>query len=449
MAVPVGAQLACSLAGAIGFVLTIACFFPGYMSPDSVEQLRQGRALSFGAWHPPVMSLLWGLLDRIVPGPAGMLVLHNIIFWIGLSLFVYHLALKPFWAAAAILLIGLSPPVFSLLSTIWKDVSMGSSLLLACGLLLRADRRDSKLAWAMAFPLLWYASAVRHNAIIAVIPLVIWAVLIAGKLFPSKGRRPWLSIAMRASSLVILLGATSAGANKLLSPEPSPFPLQQILAHDLVGVSLETNTLHLPDYLTAELTSRDMIGLQRLYTPNEVVPLFCCDGIGRFELTTDPDKFSHLWTEWRSTIPHHLGAYVRHRTKVFKSEFTIGRNTVCLPFWDGIERNSLNIVFRPTGLNRSVMSILHRVKDGPLFWGWLYLVLLAILLGAFWLGSWPDRVLALLIGLSGVLYGLAYFFVSTTCDFRMHWWTVLTVFLLALIGIASWFNATRVTAHRS
>jgi len=73
----------------------------------------------------------------------------------------------------------------------------------------------------------------------------------------------------------------------------------------------------------------------------------------------------------------------------------------------------------------------------------LYLVLLASLLSAFWLGSWPDRIPALLIGLSGFLYGLAYFFVSTTCDFRMHWWTVLTVFLLALIGIASWFNAAR------
>src|SRR5260370_16463650 len=80
MAVPVGTQLACSLAAAIGFVLTVACFFPGYMSPDSVEQLRQGRAMSFGAWPPPVMSLLWGLLVRILPGPARILVFyHNLL----------------------------------------------------------------------------------------------------------------------------------------------------------------------------------------------------------------------------------------------------------------------------------------------------------------------------------------------------------------------------------
>jgi hypothetical protein len=32
------------------------------------------------------MSLLWGLLDRIVPGPFGMLLFHNLLFWAGLGI---------------------------------------------------------------------------------------------------------------------------------------------------------------------------------------------------------------------------------------------------------------------------------------------------------------------------------------------------------------------------
>ncbi len=443
----VSTRSVCLLAAIIGLAFTVACFFPGYMSPDSISQLGQGRTLSFTDWHPPVMSLLWGLLDRIAPGPAGMLILHNLIFWTGLSLFVYHLGFERGWAAAAILLVGLSPPVLALLSTIWKDVAMGCSLLLGCGLLLRAERSRSKIAWVMALVSLWYATAVRHNAIIAVTPLAIWAALIWGQLFQRKGGRLWLSVALRAFLLVMLLVVTSNGVNKLLSPGRSLYPLQTILVHDLVGVSLEINTLYLPEYLIAALPSADVSELRRLYTPNEVVPLFCCDGKGRFELTSDPDKLSRLWTVWRSVIPRHLRAYINHRTQVFRSEFAIGRATVCLPFWDGIDSNSLNLTFHSTALNRWVMRVLSRVKDGPLFWGWLYLAGLLILIGTLRLGFTQNSA-PILIGISGLFYALAYFFVSATCDFRMHWWSVLSAFLLALLWISNTRNAARLMPAR-
>src|SRR5215471_4745940 len=198
MTMPVGTRLACSLAAVVGLVFTVACFFPGYMSPDSISQLWQGRTLSFTDWHPPVMSLLWGLLDRIIPGPAGMLILHNMMFWGGLSLFVYHLGFERAWAAAAILLVGLSPPVFGTLSTIWKDVSMGCSLLLGCGLLLRAEREQSRIAWIMAVVSFWYGLAVRHNAIVAVVPLAVLAAFVSRRLFCADRSNSWLSLGLRA-----------------------------------------------------------------------------------------------------------------------------------------------------------------------------------------------------------------------------------------------------------
>ena len=441
---PVGTGLASSLAAALGFVFTVASFFPGYMSPDSVSQLSQGRAMRFTDWHPPVMSFLWGVIDRVVPGPAGMLVLHNVMFWVGLSLFVYHLGFERAWAATAILLTGLFPPVLALLSTIWKDVSMVCSFMLACGLLLRAERTGSRLAWVMALIPLWYGFTTRHNAIIAAVPLTMWAALISRSLFQRERGDPRWSAILRACLLVILLAATSAGANRLLTRSGSSLAVQQILIHDLVAVSLETNEVHLPDYLIEALGSRKVADLKPLYTPNEIVPLFCCDsGHRRLPLISDSATFSSLWAEWRSTIPRHLGAYIKHRARVFESQMAIGRPTVCTPFWDGIQPSSLNLTFRPTALNRWVMDLLSSVKNGPLFRGWLYLVLLMGLIGVCWLGSARDRVAALLIGLSGLLYALSYFFVSTTCDFRMHWWTVVTVFLLVLMTIAGRLNSAR------
>jgi hypothetical protein len=297
----------------------------------------------------------------------------------------------------------------------------------------------------VALGCLWYGLAVRHNAIIAVVPLVVWAAIISRELFPSKLGNALLSVVLRAGSLVALLALTVIGVNKWLARASSPQAVHTILIHDLVGMSLETNRLLLPNFLIEALASNDVNALTPLYTPNEVAPLFCSNRIsGCFTLVTDPDKISTLWAAWLSAISRHPRAYLKHRLRVFKSEFGIERPTVCLPFWNGIVSNSLGLTFHQTKLNRSVMGILSRMEDGPLFRGWLYLVLLGALLVMFWRRLSQYRSAALLIGLSGFLYAIAYFFVTPSCDFRYHWWTVLSVFLLALLAIQRW--RTSVTA---
>jgi hypothetical protein len=56
----------------VGIIVTVAIFYPGYLSPDSLVQLSQGRSGVFNDWHPPVMSWLWGIFDRMIPGPLAM-----------------------------------------------------------------------------------------------------------------------------------------------------------------------------------------------------------------------------------------------------------------------------------------------------------------------------------------------------------------------------------------
>lgn len=391
--------------------------------------------MTFTGWHPPVMSLVWGLIDRVARGPAGMLVLQNLVFWAGLSLFVYEAGFERAWAAAAILLVGLSPPVFAELSTIWKDVEMACSLLLTSALLLRAERARSKPAWAGALVALWYGLAVRHNAVIAALPLAIWAALVSQTLFRQRGPS-FRSAAVRSGSIFLVLAFAASAANRWLARPASPPPVQQVLIHDLVGISLETNRLLLPDYLREALGSSEVNALKPIYTPNEIVPLFCHNRVrGCFPLVSDSGKISQLWGTWRFAVAHYPGAYLKHRARVFESEFAIERSRVCLPFWDGIVANSLSVSFHPTKLNRPVMSVLAAVQDGPLFRGWLYVVLLATSLVLFWRRGSLHRMAAISIGFSGLLYGVAYFFVATTCDFRMHWWTVLSFFLLLLLAI--------------
>src|SRR5687767_2684643 len=73
------------LAALFGLAVTVAVFYPGYMSPDSISQLMQGRRGLYSDWHPPVMAWVWGMVDRVVAGAAGMLMLHNVLFWSALA----------------------------------------------------------------------------------------------------------------------------------------------------------------------------------------------------------------------------------------------------------------------------------------------------------------------------------------------------------------------------
>src|SRR4051794_3012093 len=93
----------------LGLVVTCVVFYPGYMTDDSITQLRQAREGYYGDWHPPIMAWIWRILDRIIPGPFGMVLFHNLLFWTGLSFIAYLTTLTHLGAAASVLFVGLFP----------------------------------------------------------------------------------------------------------------------------------------------------------------------------------------------------------------------------------------------------------------------------------------------------------------------------------------------------
>src|SRR6187551_2782850 len=100
-----------------GFLVVWWVYRPGFMSWDSVVQLRQARAGAFTDDHPPIVALIWRSLDRLWPGPIGMLILFDGLFWIGLAVF-FRLLRWPLWARAVGLLVAaFQPAVFMLLGT--------------------------------------------------------------------------------------------------------------------------------------------------------------------------------------------------------------------------------------------------------------------------------------------------------------------------------------------
>jgi hypothetical protein len=61
----------------VGFFLTIAVFYPGFMNFDAALQLTEFRTNTLGDLHPPLMAWVWGNLERLYPGPLLLLIFQN------------------------------------------------------------------------------------------------------------------------------------------------------------------------------------------------------------------------------------------------------------------------------------------------------------------------------------------------------------------------------------
>jgi hypothetical protein len=425
----------CSLAAIVGLVLISLCFYPGYMSPDSVDQLRQARTHAFDDWHPPMMSLVWWVVERVIPGPFGMLILHNVLFWGGLALIVYFTPLPSFLAVAAILLIGLFPPVFALLGTIWKDVGMAASLLLGYALILYADRRSSRTALMLGVGSLFYATAVRHNAVAATLPIALWSGFVAYRLFGRLGHHVLLSLCFGISTFIGVSLAAFQANHALTTIETYPF--QQTLMHDLVAVSLKANTLYLPTYLvTDSLTASD---LALIYRPDDVNSLWRSHPSIILSPTSNRAHISELVNTWRDVIPGHMSQYLQHRWDVLSGQLGIGRETVCLPYWDGISDNVYGLEFHRSVMNEVLMtSYLAPIKDSLLFRGWFYVAVNASLVCLCLVRRSHYGIGPMVLVGSGLCYAAAYFLIGNGgCGFRLNWWTVVSVLVAAIICAAN------------
>ena len=58
--------------------------FPGRLVVDSTQQLSQALSHRYGDWHPPVMAFVWSLLIRITGSSGALLVLHQVLHWLGI-----------------------------------------------------------------------------------------------------------------------------------------------------------------------------------------------------------------------------------------------------------------------------------------------------------------------------------------------------------------------------
>jgi hypothetical protein len=212
-------------------------------------------------------------------------------------------------------------------------------------------------------------------------------------------------------------------------------PSQQILLHDLVAISIQSETILLPPYIISRLPGISVSDLQRLYTTRDLAPMFWGDVSPHFDEHITDQEFAELVTTWLRTVPTHLSQYLTHRGAMFSHLLAIDVAQVCFPIYTGPVVNVENVLgFSPAGqaVNAALTGWLGGITDSLLFRGWFYLVLSAALLLSTLVARRARTLFGVTLALSGLVYGLTYLPLAPSCELRYLWWTMLTTVLFPI-----------------
>ncbi|HSN28547.1 MAG TPA: hypothetical protein VLT45_19815, partial [Kofleriaceae bacterium] len=387
--------------------------------------------------HPPAMAALWGILDRVVPGPTPMLLLQSGCFLAGTYLLLRR-TLSPRGAAFAAVGILLYPPVLAPLVVIWKDCVMAGFFVLGIALMLREQRRLRIAGLA----LLCAGTAMRYNAPAATLPLVVL-------LFEWAPGMRWLRRTAIALAAWIAITAVAFGLDAALTSREMHFWESSFALQDMVG-TLAMVDADLPDAELRPLLAPTQIHLDHdfhreirtRYKRAEFTQLL----VGPTALWSMPvagtqpapveqrDAIDHAW--W-AIVSGHPGAFVRYRLETFGEMVGIyahfNGTTVIRHRYQTPERLATMGIqsTQARWQEHAERDLLAIAKHTPLFRPHLYLII-AIIVGVF--ARRQRDVLALLA--SGVMMELTLLPLGATPDYRYSHWLVICTCLSLVIVVA-------------
>src|SRR5450830_1458884 len=319
-----------------GFVLYALLLYPGFMSTDSVVQIMEGRDGVYSDWHPPAMALLWRWVDRVIAGPAGMLLIQTALLWGGMYLLndAYFSRARSLRFAVALFALMFFPLILCIAGVIWKDVWMWAMLLLALACIGQArkhaaEKRQYKVFLVFAGACVLAALLVRHNAIFAAMPLILLGTQVKRPADSLKALAPKLMLTLFMGAMVFLAVGKING--ELASRKT--YPWIGNAAFDIAGVIVRmddsTAQQALFDALSSSLGSHQPLSkLKADYTSAYWMTLFrgappaldfppeSLNGNKGFFGLPEQNR-NDLKKLWLHTIVSHPALWVEHRTAVF------------------------------------------------------------------------------------------------------------------------------------
>jgi hypothetical protein len=412
---------------AVGIAIVSIYAFPGYMAWDSVEQLAQARTGVLTDWHPPLMSALWGALDRVVPGPATMFLAQCTLFLVGLMVLLRR---RMSHRRAALLTLGIFvvPPSLAMMAMVVKDSLMCGALLAGiAGITSRS--RAARIGGLLAFGL---AAGLRHNALAAVIPLLAWLCP-----WPNTGGA-WRRAATGGLIAIALTAFAFFGNRALTDVKTHPFQYS-VAPMDLIGTlrfapplsDAEVRELFagVPLAGTADLQQQ----AKTLYDPNLWWGAIIYGPQRFFDEPATAEARDAITQTWWRLIESYPGAYLLNRLDMFRELIGLTDVRWTAVYAAGHERSMLEGTFQPA-VDRNVVQrwmskrLTKLGETSLMFRPYAYLIL-ALALG---IVLRRDR-LAMALLTSSVSYLALLFIITPAPDIRyVHWLMVSVLICLGL-----------------
>lgn len=443
----IGRRIAQARPGAIlaaAFVVMLIYAFPGQMTRDSLDHLREARLGFYTDSHPPIINLLFKVCDTLIAGPILMLVAQNVLLLAGLfsllKLLFPPTARAPIprraaWITAAIYV---SPPVLPVMAVIWKDCFMAGFL--AVGLAGLFSPRRSRRLWSLAA--LCAATAMRYNAFGATLPLVVL-------LFEWRPGMRWLTRYATALVAWFVLTFAAFSINAALTDRQMHFWHSSLAIFDIVGTyahvdaPLSDEELHRDLAGTGLLVDKDIHAtMRKLYSPRVFFPILLDPDHKLWDLPitgfkpapqAQRDAIGRAFWHVVTTYPM---AYVSHRLaataaaldfETLRKGYINKRAPKNLEYTEefGISTASSVVQYR---FNRAYYWISAHT---PLLVPWVYLALAILLVP---LALRQRDVLAIL--LSGLVMESSLLFLAHSTDYRYsHWMVIATILAAVFLGV--------------
>lgn len=410
-------------------VMIWLCFAPGFMSYDSMVQYQMALDQRYTDSHPAIMSYIWHLSMLLLPGPQSLLILHLIVLVLGILIWYSNFVHR----AWAILIPGIFffPWIFNFSGVLWKDVGMAFCLFLATGLLF--NREKNKWMIGVAIPFVFYAAAVRHNAILAILPIIFYAVRYY---FPGRSALQGVVIAVLLSATLPL--ASSILSYDILKAEKKHFETF-LMGDEIAKISSLTGENLLPWVKVEDIAvcSKPPILYERALC-------FISKGYDPSGSLVVNIPYGSVHALWRKTVLANPLPYVQIRVEAF---LYFLRSPKLVPYYawhPGIIKNESNIKLVNPELAGFMQIYVETSQSlvSELFkpYIWLLLSLIAMVMVMAMGGRIrpsPEKVQFLALNASALGYFFSYLLTVPSADFRYIYWCVIATSLSIVILLAS------------
>ncbi|MCC8372410.1 MAG: hypothetical protein LN568_06790 [Rickettsia endosymbiont of Pseudomimeciton antennatum] len=422
------------------FVLMFLHFlsaYPGGMTVDSFSQYEQSISGNYFSHHPPLMSMVWSLLNHIYQGPQIMLLLHLVFLWGGVLLLFYADPQNKY--RYLYFVIPFLPNILAQSGIIWKDIGFGLGsffVVASCVFYSYHQKRPSCLIVIGLLLIIFYVVGVKFQAQFIAPILVLFVLSVS-----LKANMLTKITATSITSVIIIYGNTALA--KHFSKDSHANQLRQLFDIAGVSVAIDNDDL-LPDYVKEDKNLYSFAKLKTLYTPTLVNYLVFGDN-RIYDSTSDPIKLQELESSYIRAVIHHPQAYLKHRMKNFillmkSSEYCSDDLLI-----DPNEAQKHGIYLKKNHVKDLVMGYLKAfpkiVTKNFISFILIFVYLTAILTNK--QSNNPEKTILTYIVTIGLVFSVVLFFATMACDYRYYY--VIRVLTLFSLPIYLKFRHSKVT----